>query len=247
MVVILFKKFVYGNMTLIFYSHKDYSDIWPVLFNQTNKYFDSSFKKILFTNDGDVPDGWDVVYYDDSKSYQDRFISCLQKLEDDIIIYHHEDMFLYGQPDIDYIKRLYWLIEKQSYSFVKLIKTGANQGIEVGDNLFEMSKDAKDYFAIQPTIWNRKKLIDVYKNAGGDSIWQFENSAGVYCLHNKIKGLFCYDKLKDNPRGGHYDSSVYPYIATAVVKGKWNYKEYEKELVTIFKENSYQPTREVLR
>ncbi len=234
-------------MTLVFYSHKDYSDIWPVLFEQTNKYFDNSFKKILFTNKGEVPKGWDVIYYDDSKPYQERFISCLQKVNDDNIIIHHEDMFLFNKPDINYIKRLYWLLNEQGYSFVKLIKTGANQGKYIAENLYEMSRTAEDYFAIQPTIWNKNKLIEVYRNAGGDSIWQFEIAAGRYCLHNNIKGVYCYNIDKDTPRGGHYDSTIYPYIATAVVKGKWNYKEYREELEEIFDDISYHPTREVLK
>jgi len=233
-------------MTLTFYSHKDYSDIWPVLFKQTDKYFDSSVKKVLFTNAGEVPTEWNVIYYDDTKSYQDRFVSCLEQLDDEIILYHHEDMFLYDSPNIDYIKRLYWLITDKNYDFVKLIKTGVNQGFEVGDNLYEMSNIPDDYFAIQPTLWNRKKLIDVYKNAGGNSIWQFELLAGQYCLDNNIKGIYCYDKINDNGRGRHYDSSIYPYIATAVVKGKWNYKEYKNELKQIFNNNTYKPTREIL-
>ena len=39
----------------------------------------------------------------------------------------------------------------------------------------------------------------------------------------------------DKKRGKyHYDSSVFPYICTAVIKGKWNYNEYKKELFEIF-------------
>ena len=38
----------------------------------------------------------------------------------------------------------------------------------------------------------------------------------------------------ENKRGAHhYDSSVYPYIATAIVKGKWNVTEYKNELTNI--------------
>ena len=34
---------------------------------------------------------------------------------------------------------------------------------------------------------------------------------------------------KDEKRGKfHYDSSVYPYICTAVIKGKWNEGDYAK-------------------
>jgi hypothetical protein len=34
----------------------------------------------------------------------------------------------------------------------------------------------------------------------------------------------------------HWDSSIFPYIATAIVKGKWNIGEYEKELKPILDE-----------
>ena len=34
----------------------------------------------------------------------------------------------------------------------------------------------------------------------------------------------------------HWDSKVYPYVATAIVKGKWNYSEYESELSSLHKE-----------
>ena len=47
--------------------------------------------------------------------------------------------------------------------------------------------------------------------------------------------LCSFDLNKDKKRGKfHYDSSVYPYICTAVIKGKWNFKEDKKELFEIF-------------
>ena len=50
----------------------------------------------------------------------------------------------------------------------------------------------------------------------------------------KINGLYCY--YNEPKRGSnHHDSSVFPYIATAIVKGKWNCLEYRKELEPIFK------------
>ena len=153
-------------------------------------------------------------------------------------------MFLYKQPNIQYIKRLYYLLN--DYDFIKLIKTGVNNGIEIGKNLYQFRNTPFDYFAIQPSIWKTKILLDIFKNTVSETIWQFEISAGNYCLENNIKGVYCYDKNNDKPRGGHFDSSIYPYIATAIVKGKWNYKEYESELKDIFNKHSYEPKREIL-
>ena len=39
-------------------------------------------------------------------------------------------------------------------------------------------------------------------------------------------------------RGGHFDSFVWPYIATAIVKGKWNITQYSKELDLILNESN---------
>ena len=36
----------------------------------------------------------------------------------------------------------------------------------------------------------------------------------------------------------HHDSSTYPYIATAIVKGMWNVSEYPEELKEVFNEYS---------
>lgn len=38
--------------------------------------------------------------------------------------------------------------------------------------------------------------------------------------------------FENEPKRGlyHWDSFCFPYIATAIVKGKWNFLEYSKEL-----------------
>ena len=47
-------------------------------------------------------------------------------------------------------------------------------------------------------------------------------------------------EIIDKKRGKfHYDSSVYPYVCTAVIKGKWNFKEYKKELYEIFYDKNF--------
>ena len=52
-----------------------------------------------------------------------------------------------------------------------------------------------------------------------------------------IKALFHYN---NEPKRGmhHYDSKIYPYIATAVVKGKWNLTDYPQELIKILNKNN---------
>ena len=55
-----------------------------------------------------------------------------------------------------------------------------------------------------------------------------------------INGLYVYN---GEPKRGsnHYDSKVFPYTATAVVKGKWNFSEYEAELLPLLMEFEIDP------
>ena len=46
---------------------------------------------------------------------------------------------------------------------------------------------------------------------------------------------------RGNTVGGHFNSHSYPYIATAVVKGKWNHSEYSKELDIVFHKYDINP------
>ena len=68
------------------------------------------------------------------------------------------------------------------------------------------------------------------------NIWEFEESivsSGrdfmVKVGNEKKRGIY------------HYDSPVFPYIATAINKGKWNMTEYYKELDLLFKEYNINP------
>ena len=75
-------------------------------------------------------------------------------------------------------------------------------------------------------------MLKVFQQTHIDHLREFETKVQDVCRKNNIKGLFHYNN--ENKRGlSHYDSSVYPYIATAVVKGKWNFREYKKELLDI--------------
>ena len=91
-------------------------------------------------------------------------------------------------------------------------------------------------FSIQPTIIRKDILLQIASNVGALNIWDFENAivgSGMDFMarrgDEKKRGLY------------HYDSFVYPYVATAINKGKWNLKEYTEELNPIFDEYNINP------
>ena len=115
---------------IVFYSHSDYSDVWAPMISQTHKYL-KQYKKYLFTDKlkGDhlLDNSWNVILYDDSLRYQDRVLSCLKKVKEEIIFFHHEDMFLYDNPDETKLKEIINLVTKGEIDIVKLIRASYNQ------------------------------------------------------------------------------------------------------------------------
>lgn len=216
------------------YTHTDVKDVWAPFFGQTEKYL-NDFKKYIFVNkyvEG-IPSDYEKVLYNDSEIYRHRFLHCLNQITDEFIIIHHEDMFLYGEADIERLINYQNRLTNQ-YSFVKLIRGGNGEGEpdEMYPELKKLDKSFEYIFAIQPTIWKREKLIELLEHSGGDSIWEFEVAAQKTCRDRNILGYYVDDGGIKRGRL-HWDSKVYPYVATAVVKGKWNTKEYPKELEDI--------------
>ena len=227
------------NLTYIFYSHYDYSDVWPLMFGQSDKFLKNQ-KKIIFSNEvGDFNTGdWEVVLYDESLPYQKRFASCLEKINDEIIMIHHEDMFLINRPKWPEIEEIVGLIKDGAIDLVKVGKASYNNfpAIKFYDNLYLNPNNLA--FAIQPTIIKKKTLHAIYDKTLGASIWQFEANAALLVDMLGLKSCYYYEGT-ENKRGlYHWDSSLYPYIATAVVKGKWDFESYGDELKCLLKEYS---------
>lgn len=225
--------------TIVMYTHTDVKDIWKPFFGQTEKYL-NEFKKVIFVNEHleEIPDNYEVILYDDSKNYRERLLSCLKQIDDEYFIFHHEDMFLYNKPDIKRIEDYTdYLINTYEKSFIKLIRGGVSVG-ESDKNIPELKIITTDFdyiFAIQPCIWKKNKLVEMIEYSAGADIWDFEVKAQDACRRRSILGWYVDDGGVQ--RGGyHWDSKVYPYVATAVVKGKWNTREYPNELFSIFEE-----------
>ena len=221
-------------MTLIIYSHSSYKDVLEICLEQLKK-FGNSYKTYTFL-DKDI--GFEnTILYNESFSYPERVYSCLQQVQEKAILFQHEDMILYSSPDYNKLKKYFSFVEKDKVDSIKLIKGGGiEQDLSVTNDLHSILPSHPNMFAVQPTIWNKEKLEKVLKAHFGLTIWQMETNANKFLIDNKYRMLYSYVREQDKKRGlYHYDSSVYPYIATAICKGKWNLKEYP-ELQQVLKD-----------
>lgn len=229
------------DVAFILYSHTDYSDVWEAFFGQTEEFLPSSFRKYMFVDEGankgdyEIPGEYQVVTYGDTNPYCHRVASCLEHVVEEFCIFQHEDMMLYGKPNVRKLKKyLEILKENEDLDFVKLLKGG-----DIDDVPFGKHKDLfviKQWLiAIQPAIWKVGTLKNIFNHFEDKGIWDLEREAQEECRQMGIKGVYCYNG--ESQRGKHHwDSSVYPYIATAINKGRWNVAEYGRELEDIFRE-----------
>ena len=226
-------------MKLLLYTHSDYSWVWKYWHQQTDKFLKNYQKICLLNSTSSFRDDYQTIKYDVKNIYKNRILSCLNNLNDeDIVLFCHEDMFLYDKPNFNILNEYINLIKNEQCGLIKLIRAFENlEKSKIHSNLFK--NPVKQLFSIQPSLLKIKTLKYIYDKVPGKNIWEFESNTTDEYLKNLIS-LCSFDYSLDMKRGKfHYDSFVYPYICTAVVKGKWNYKEYKKELFEIFYKKKY--------
>jgi len=230
----------------ITHSHSDCEDLWKIYFEQMNKYWNTGMQNFFLVNQTDlkIPDKYTRLEYDSSQSYSDRLINCLSNLDEyEYIFFDHEDMFLYSKPNYDEINLYLDLLFSNKYDYIRLIKSTncRFKSIDNYDTLFEISLNSKWIFSIQPSFWNRLKLLDLINHCRNCNIWELEVKSQKILKRLKIKSAFSHRKGKK--RGiHHFDNDIYPYIATAINKGRWNTSEYSLELNEIFNKYKIEPS-----
>jgi hypothetical protein len=228
----------------VFYSHFDYSDIWPFMIGQSKKYLKNK-KKYLITNktQGKIPSDWVIINYDDRKPYQERVYESLEKIEEDVIIFHHEDMFLIKEPKWKIIDKLINLVKEDKVDLIRLIKGSYDNSAhnKFDENVFYSPNNL--LFSIQPTIIKKEKLIKIFKYTKGQNIWQFEANSNSLLTFLKYRSCYYYEGVENKRGMYHWDSVVYPYIATAVVKGKWDFQTYPEILRELMIEYKIDPNK----
>jgi hypothetical protein len=223
---------VMNNFKNIVYTHSEYFDVLDIFLEQQKKFGIEDytiFSDTIFQEASASSSSF--ILYEDHETYSNRLKNCLLQLESDIILYQHEDMFLYKEPDIDILNRYVDYLRGSEYSFLRLCKTGNCKLSFANINLYEIDPKSPDFFAVQPTLWKTKDFLRFLDCAGEKSIWDLELYSNQ--IKHNIKGLMHYQN--EEPRGGHFNSNVWPYVATAIVKGNWNFMEYPVELSRIEK------------
>jgi len=243
------------------YGHSEYDDLWDITFSRLKKYGQGFDDYYLFTDkvSKEIPDYITPITYDDNKLYSERLHHCLDRVNNEYVIYTHDDNFLRDHVDIEKIYSMKDLIHPLDISFIHLIRSGVpcvnRSGFGFLDlvefdhemNLYYLQDESKQFVG-QPTLWDRKKFISVLSNnkaANTTSIERGEKSRDLesvethnWMVENGVRGCYVYDSKVDKllpPKNLSWTSSLFPTM-NAVRKGRWYITEHKNELFDIFSE-----------
>lgn len=205
----------------LLHTNSEYADVLDLFLSQAQKYELLSRLSLVYSTDL-VIRGYECNTYLPGTPYAKRLLDTIKHLDPDSIIGLLHNFILYSIPNYSRIEELQDYLLTSEYDFIRLIKSNDDLIERVSENLFKTNK-----FAIQATLFKVSYLKRYLEKFNSSSIWELEELSPTF----NSNGLFYYDY---EPRRGivHHDSSIFPYMATAVVKGKWNL-EYKKELLDL--------------
>lgn len=224
------------NITLFTYTHTNCKDLWPIYFDLLDQHA-PNFKGIVAADiKCDEYKNHKFVQYEDKNYCQEIAEIIEQNVKTEYMIYMQEDFFLYDDVNTNELKYVTDFLDETIVSYVRLIKCGHITQVPIKEKIYwiqtpNMQHDSVTSVSFQPTLWKTKDYIQLYRNT---PYTKFQEGIEFAKSMNKLNYYAAYYYNNEPKRGAmHWDSSIFPYVATAIVKGKWNTSEYEKELMPI--------------
>ena len=210
-----------SDLTLITHTHSDCSDIWIPYFDSYNLFFNHKNHIVLNNEKSNIINLNQYIY--NKILFSDRILNILYELDTKYILISLEDMILYDYVNNEKIKQIIDFCDTNNVDFFRLIKSGIRSNTYFCNNFYKI-ENYDWLFSVTPTIWNRYFLIKILENNKNLNIWNLEINANFFLKSQNINSFYYFDN--EDKVGGHYNSSIYPHICSAINKGKWNLSEY---------------------
>lgn len=220
------------NLALFTWTNTEYEDVFPVYFGSIEKYFPQLEKSYVAINalSEVIGDQHLQLVNDEKDTYASRMLGCLDAIEEEYIIYMQEDFMLYDKVPAREFNKAFNYLKKGEVSCVKLLRSGADTLDEkLSANIY---KSCDYYSAVhQASIWKKDHLVEILNVLNPPHLRNFEYAGGASKVMHQLgyQSAFYFNESSPH-RGGHFDSKAFPYIATALIKGRWNTAEYQTEI-----------------
>lgn len=201
------------DFTYVIYSHTEFLDLLKI----TCDYLEDTENKILIINKNDLEHELyskfkEVIFYDDTLQYTDKVSEALRKIDSKYILFTHEvDVPL--KRDSIILNKFIKLMEVENIDRIDLQPNGGNSGkfikilkdddienwpridmteIQDDDMCLGLHTDPNSYiYNVNPSIWKRTSLIEVFETFKGRSYRDIEyGDVQNYCTKFKIYNLY---------------------------------------------------------
>ena len=182
-----------------------------------------------------------LITYNDSDPYWKQYLGCLSEVQENYVIYCQEDFILFSDISLESIGRYAKLLEESKYDYVRLIRCGYQTPLDkhVTEDIYEVRMDSSDAFSMQATLWKKESLRKLYEHVKSEKWLESERwNSGARELG--IRGTLVYNGER-KIGAFHYDSIVYPYVCTAINRGKWNIDQYPEVMQEMFRKYDVDP------
>lgn len=240
------------------WTHSSYDDVWPMYYGQYEEMA-PFFKHCVLINDKSegLPDYCEQIKNDENDPFYKRLIESLNQVEQDIILFSLEDFILYDRVNEANMSEMVEYLDKSTYDFVRLIrsgideaKTGPSKLIEKNLNLYEVPFDCQYLYCLQASLWKKESLIKHFNYYKPESFYESELKGSDAARELNLKGLFIWnnDELcRGDFVADHSNSSTFPFMSSALhgasygKPSKWQTSLYRDKLKPLFEKYNVDP------
>jgi hypothetical protein len=198
-----------GDITFLFYSHSDYSDLWEILKDITSQLIPSTYKRLIAINANSTihPAGFDgVLTYDDSLNYSDKVLSLMNQISTEYVAFIHDNDLMMSFLD-NVFNDLFTIIRTNNIHRCIFGIIGRNNGTihHPHFNLVDVKATQSSRFRIPydvgPSIWKVEAFKSALASVPNTSYRDIEDSAiQTYCTDN----LKVYGFANDDTKPAYY-------------------------------------------
>lgn len=219
------------SISILIYTHDEYSFLWKAMFPLCDKYIKDITVHVLYNNNANMEEvkkyiSNDYVHhtYDPSLIWTKRVLKCLNEINDDYILFLHEDWLPIADVKLPVLQDMITFMKDKNCGF--LLSYSHISRVSVQPGIFTNYKDYYYYqeenHIFQPAIWNTNvfkdfcQTLNKHKNQNEDrecldfmyhrNCWSVQNKETVTSLRTT-------------------NSLMFPHMH-AMSEGLWNFTKY---------------------
>lgn len=227
-----------SKISILIYTHSDYSFIWPALIGQVEKYVDKDIEIHFLYNDTidnivlhQIPDHWLKHVYNDQLIWTKRVHSVLYEIKTEYILFLHEDWIPIGSVSKKLLEQMCDVMTHNNWdyllSYSHFSVTDNQPGIFTGYDDYYFYKSDSHIF--QPAIW-KHSVFEEFSRVLNKTKHQNEDQECLSFMRNK--NTYEVQNVKTVRQYRTTNSLIFPHIH-ALAEGLWTFTKYPslKELL----------------